>query len=150
MATWNIGPFDNDDAVDWCASLEAADPNHRTEVVRQALEPAAHGHADVTVCTAARAIAAAATMLQAITETQPSNSPYAPRFLLGRGEIEASPPLCALALDALDAIISDGSKWHQQWAQNVEFDEALEGVRHLRASLAAVAPGAMPRFRRAS
>jgi hypothetical protein len=138
MATWNVGPFDNDDAVDWCERLEASAPESRQVFVRQTLETAARQGADTSAVAGAEAIAAAATVLQALTGVQTTNSPYAPRFLLGRRDIQATPALCGLAVRAIDSVLAQGSAWRVRWAQDVEEDDALTSVKDLRA---AVAPG---------
>src|SRR3954454_18408954 len=83
MATWQVGPYDNDEAVEWCGCLESTRPTARRELVSATLAAAATppGH-DLAAADAARAVAAAATVLQSLTGAPTSNSPFAPRFLL--------------------------------------------------------------------
>ncbi|WP_111213684.1 DUF4259 domain-containing protein [Micromonospora craterilacus] len=135
MAVWHLGPFDNDDAVEWCGALEASAPEQRTEYLRQALAAAAARGPKPTAGEAARAVAAAATALQSLTGTPTSNSAYAPWFL-GRGDIQVSPSLLDLAARALDVVLADGSAWRQRWAGDVEEEEALAVVEDLRRRLA--------------
>ena len=40
MATWQLGPFDNDDAVEWCDELERKPADQRPALVRRTLEAA--------------------------------------------------------------------------------------------------------------
>ncbi|MFV2023152.1 DUF4259 domain-containing protein [Micromonospora sp. LOL_028] len=138
MATWQFGPFDNDEAVEWCATLEDADPDRRAELTREALVKVA-SPADVgTAEDAARAIAAAAVVLQALTGKPVSTSAYGPRFLAGREQIQASPELRDLAARALDAALAPGSAWRLQWHDDVEEEEAIATVEELRHALLAV------------
>ncbi|WP_433230010.1 DUF4259 domain-containing protein [Micromonospora sp. CA-248260] len=136
MATWQLGPFDNDDAVEWCAALEAIAPDRRTELVRRSLDAAVSADHALTSGEAARAVAAAATVLQSITGAPVSDSAYAPRFLLGRRDIQVSASLRDLATRALDAMLADGSAWRLRWADDVEEEDALTVIEELRADLA--------------
>ncbi|MGC4761391.1 DUF4259 domain-containing protein [Micromonospora sp. DT46] len=135
MATWQLGPFDNDDAVEWCGILETTAPAQRTELVRDVLEAVVSSGPALPAGEAARAIAAAATVLQSLTGAPASDSAYAPRFLLGRRDIRVSPSLQALAMRALDVVLANGSTWRQRWADDVEEEEALAVIEELRLSL---------------
>lgn len=135
MATWQLGPFDNDEAVEWCATLESIDPDERLELVRHTLEAAVTAGPTLAVEEAARAIAAAATVLQSLTGVPASESAYAPRFLLGRDDIPVAPSLRALAGQALDTILAKGSTWRLRWAGDIEEEEALAVAEDLRTKL---------------
>jgi hypothetical protein len=37
VGAWDSGPFDNDDAADFAAQLDEADPNQRIVMIREAL-----------------------------------------------------------------------------------------------------------------
>ncbi|WCN82516.1 DUF4259 domain-containing protein [Micromonospora sp. LH3U1] len=140
MATWQLGPFDNDDAVEWCGRLEDTAPDQRESFVRRTLEAAVlAGHA-LAPEDAAQAIAAAATVLQSIAGTRAPDSAYAPHFLLGRKDIRATPPLRSLATRALDAALAQGSRWRLRWAEDVEEEEAFVVIEELRNSLASARP----------
>lgn len=136
MATWNVGPFDNDDATEWCERLEATESDQRAALVQSALETAVRAGVDLSPSKAAEALAAAGTVLQALTGAQLSNSPYAPRFLLGRNDIDVSPALRDLAVRAIDSIGCEGSPWRERWVQDVEAEEAFSLLAELRASIA--------------
>lgn len=135
MATWNVGPFDNDDAAEWCERLEATGSDQRTALVQSTLEAAVRAGVNLSPGGAAEALAAAATVLQALTGAQPSNSPYAPRFLLGRDDIDVSPALRDLAVRAIDSIGCEGSPWRERWVQDVEAEEAFALLAELRESI---------------
>ncbi|WP_329106858.1 DUF4259 domain-containing protein [Micromonospora sp. NBC_01699] len=156
MATWQFGPFDNDDAVEWCAILEGSAPDQRTELVRRTLEAAALAGPALPPERAAQAIAAAATVIQSLTGMPSSESAYAPRFLLGRADVYVDPSLRDLATRALEAVLAEGSAWRLRWAGNIEEEEALSVVKKLSTSLATGSPrphrskvvsGQMPRER---
>ncbi|MCO1593837.1 DUF4259 domain-containing protein [Micromonospora sp. RHAY321] len=136
MATWQVGPFDNDEAVEWCGVLEAIAPDRRTDLARRALEAAVPAGRAPTVGEAARAVAAAATILQSLTGASVSDSAYAPRFLLGRRDIRVNASLRDLATRALDGVLEDGSTWRLGWAGDVEEEDALAVIEELRANLA--------------
>ncbi|GAB3954629.1 DUF4259 domain-containing protein [Micromonospora vulcania] len=140
MATWQLGPFDNDDAVEWCGLLEATAPGQRLDLVRQTLEPAVTAGRALASEDAARAIAAAATVLQSLTGTPPSDSAYAPHFLIGRHDIGVTPSLLDLATRALDTVLAADSTWRLRWAEDVEEEEALAVVEELRVNLASARP----------
>ncbi|MCF0093113.1 DUF4259 domain-containing protein [Micromonospora sp. MH99] len=139
MATWQLGPFDNDDAVEWCGELENVAPDQRANFVRLTLDAAVAAGRGLSPEDAARAIAAAATLLQAVDGASPSDSAYAPRFLLGRTDVRVTAELRRLATRALDAALANGSAWRLGWAEDVEEEEAFEVVDALRDKLAQAA-----------
>ncbi|MEU7570081.1 DUF4259 domain-containing protein [Micromonospora sp. NPDC049240] len=139
MATWQLGPFDNDDAVEWCDALEAAPLDQRAELVRNTLAVAVAGRA-LTAGEAARAVAAAATALQSLSGMPFSNSAYAPRFF-GRGALAVDSSIRDLAVRALGEVLANGSAWRLRWADDIEEEEALAVVESLRSHLiSAVTP----------
>jgi hypothetical protein len=73
MGTWDIGPFDNDTAVDWTYGLRDSDGfGYVEDTLDQALaiDSAAVMDADVGVC----AVAAAAALARALDDTEPSSA----------------------------------------------------------------------------
>jgi hypothetical protein len=60
MGNWDIGPFDNDGAADWCGNLHDAEPAERVGLIRQALREAAAETGFLDSREGERAIAAAA------------------------------------------------------------------------------------------
>lgn len=134
MATWQFGPFDNDDAVEWCDALEAATLDQRAELVSDTLAVAAAGRA-LTAGEAARAVAAAAAALQSLSGVPFSNSAYAPRFLSGRGAMAVDSSIRDLAVRALGEVLANGSAWRLRWADDIEEEEALAVVESLRSHL---------------
>ncbi|WBB96400.1 DUF4259 domain-containing protein [Solwaraspora sp. WMMA2059] len=136
MATWQFGPFDNDEAVEWCAALEEADPDQRAELTREALAKMASPAGVGTAEDAARAIAAAAVVLQALTGKPVSASAYSPHFLAERNDIQLDSGVRELAVRAIDVVLAVGSAWRIHWQADVEEEEAITVVEGLRNSLA--------------
>jgi hypothetical protein len=130
MATWNIGPFDNDDAVEWCDRFEATAPEHRTAEIERTLRQAA-----ITETTAAETVAAAAVLCQVHTGQPDATTRYAPRFVTGSNDVIASPELLRLAKTALEAVMREESSWRLRWADDVEGELALEGLERLYSAL---------------
>jgi hypothetical protein len=134
MATWQVGPFDNDDAAEWCADLENADSQRRVELIHLTLRAAARA-GNVTAADGTRAVAAAATVVQCDTGRPVSDSPYAPRFLMDSQDIVVDQALRDLAARALDAVLGEASAWRALWSGDIEEDEAFAVVERLRAAL---------------
>lgn len=135
MATWNFGPFDNDDAVEWCDRLQSTDPVRRGDLVEMTLSEAVAHPAEVTAASSSEIIAAAAAVLQAATGAPIPTTPYATVFPTGTEGIEPTPRLIAIARTALEVIVTEGSAFRRQWAGDVEEDLALENVERLHHGL---------------
>ncbi|MBB2944599.1 hypothetical protein FB565_004332 [Actinoplanes lutulentus] len=135
MATWHFGPFDNDDAVDWCSRLESAIGAARAAIVRDAMTVVTTQRTGFSDAEASEALAAAATVLQVMSGKADSRSGYAPRFLLETQDVAGTPELRALAVAALDAIVADGSPWRTRWMHDVEEDDAIDAVERMRSAL---------------
>ncbi|WP_176710583.1 DUF4259 domain-containing protein [Micromonospora sediminicola] len=136
MATWNVGPFDNDAAAEWCEQFEAAAPAERTEAVSGALRRATLDSAPpLSDMAAAQAVAAAAVVLQAHTGLPDLTTPHAPRFVAGADHVDVTPDLLRLTRVAVEVIMREDSSWRRGWADDVEGDLAVEALEHLYAAL---------------
>lgn len=124
MGAWGDGPFDNDEAADWCADLDEAEPAERGELVTAALAAAveATDHLDVDV--ASRAIAAAALVAAQRPGAPMLDLVYAPRFLSAGVLLELGHDTRALALRALDAVAGPESEWRELWEASGNDDPA--------------------------
>ena len=119
MGTWDVGPFDNDTAANWCGGLHDADPAQRVELIRAALAAVAdHGDDDLDSDVVVEAIAAAAIVASQLPGGTPITSPYAPDFLLAGGAVDVPDDVPSLALRALDRITADNSEWRQLWEED--------------------------------
>jgi hypothetical protein len=138
MGTWDVGPFDNDTAADWCGDLHDAAPAQRPAMVRGAFTAViddGDGYLDSDL--AVEAIAAAAIVASQLPGGAAITSSYAPDFLLEGGSIEVPADVPALAVRALDRIAGDDSEWRELWEEAEEGARAFAGLRQIRATIAA-------------
>lgn len=135
MATWNVGPFDNDEAAEWCDRFQATDSAHRAEFVESTLADAASQSIEMTAEHSAEVIAAAATVLHAATGRLPAATPYAMVVLTETEGIDPTPRLIALAHTALEILMADDSAFRRHWAGDEEEELALESVERIRHAL---------------
>ena len=135
MGTWDVGPFDNDTAADWCGDLDRAAPEQRASLIREALRRVAeHGDGYLDSDLAAEAIAAAAVAASQLPGGTAVETAYAPDFLLEGGTVEVTGDVPALAVRALDRIVEKDSEWHELWEEAEDsYPQALAAVQALRA-----------------
>ncbi|MGX1133082.1 hypothetical protein RKD49_005272 [Streptomyces glaucescens] len=132
MGTWDVGPFDNDTAADFCNSLDDAPPEQREGIVRAALGTtvATIGHLDADI--ADEAVAAAALVAAQCPGGDPADPVYGPE--------EPLPDLTALrdlAVRALDRVLGGQSELRELWAES-DGGPWQESVARLRRVLSAV------------
>ncbi|GAA1040087.1 hypothetical protein GCM10009557_60380 [Virgisporangium ochraceum] len=134
MGTWDVGPFDNDTAADWCGDLDEAAPEQREALIRDVLTRVAeHGEEYLDSDDAVEAIAAAAIVSSQLPGGTPIETAYAPDFLLEGGRVEVAADIPAIAVRALDRIVGDDSEWRELWAEAEEsYPRALASVREIR------------------
>ncbi|MFF3228840.1 DUF4259 domain-containing protein [Nocardia suismassiliense] len=137
MGAWDTGPFDNDEAADWCDELQNADPAERPSMIRQALWAAAEETGSLDHNTACAAIAAAAIVTSTVPGGQPITSVYAPDFLPEGGTVELSTGIASLAVLALDNVLGERSEWRDLWLNTESGTQraAFDSVTDLRAVL---------------
>ncbi len=137
MGTWDLGPFDNDTAADWCATFDEADEVTRIEMIEEALTAAADETEYLDSDYACEAIAAAAVVASQLPGGPAIDSAYAPDFITGGGTVDIPPHVPALALRALDRIVADDSEWRDLVDEADKLDEAVAVLAPIRESLAA-------------
>ncbi|GIJ43742.1 hypothetical protein Val02_06280 [Virgisporangium aliadipatigenens] len=137
MGAWDVGPFDNDSAADWCGHLHDADPQQRATLIRDALTRVAeHGDEYLDNVYATQAIAAAAIIASQLPDGTMVAFPYAPDFLLEGGTVEVADDVPAIAVRALDRIVDKDSQWRSLWEDAAEsYPQALASVRTIRVTL---------------
>jgi hypothetical protein len=136
MGTWDVGPFDNDTAADWCGDLQDATPAQRPSMVRRALAAVIDNGDDyLDSDLAAEAIAAATVVASQLPGGAAITSSYAPDFLLEGGRIEVPGDVPALAVRALDRIVGDDSEWRELWEESEEGTSALATVQQIRTAI---------------
>jgi hypothetical protein len=136
VGTWDIGPFDSDNAADWSFDLDEAEPGDRVDLIRRTLLKAADeaGYLDSTE--GSEAIAAAAVVAAQLPGAAPLTTPYAPDFLVEGGRVALAPELPALAVRALERVMGPDSEWCELWGEAFEPEKAYDVVRDLRRVLA--------------
>ena len=102
MGSWGPGPFDNDQAAEFAATLDNTPPDRREMVVRAALSFPVEFTAMVTEDAAKTAVAAAALVAAQCPAGQPVAALCAPSQPLPR----FTGDLAALAQRALDAVLT--------------------------------------------
>ena len=136
MGTWDVGPFDNDTAADWCGDLDEAAPEQRAALIRDALSRVAeHGDEYLDSGDAVKAIAAAAIVASQLPGGTAIQTHYAPDFLLEGGAVEVADDVPAIAVRALDRIVDEDSEWRELWEDAEEsYPQALASVQTIRAT----------------
>ncbi|MBO3750037.1 DUF4259 domain-containing protein [Streptosporangiaceae bacterium NEAU-GS5] len=134
MGMWDVGPFDNDSAADWCGDLDDAEAAERPELIRDALTAAADEQGYLDSHEACAAIAAAA--IVAAQHGGPAiTSPYAPDFMLNGGTVQLPADVAALALRALDRVVAAESEWRALWEEADGFAAATGSLTTIREAL---------------
>jgi hypothetical protein len=117
VGAWDSGPFDNDDAADFAAELDDADPNQRILLLREALQAAIDSDdEDAEDETFPRAVAAAAVIAATRVDTG-SDSAYAPKFLSSDDPIDVPEDLVELAVLALDRLADSESEYAELFGE---------------------------------
>ncbi|MGW4382706.1 DUF4259 domain-containing protein [Kitasatospora sp. NPDC004531] len=134
MGTWDIGPFDNDDAADFAGELDATDPEEREALIRAVLTNDGTGEFDdLDGDDGARIVAAAALVASQCPGGTPVTTAHGPEQPLPR----FAPELRRLALDALAGVLTDDSELAELWDESDEGPAWRSEVERLRAVLAA-------------
>ncbi|GAB3840856.1 DUF4259 domain-containing protein [Dactylosporangium cerinum] len=134
MGTWDVGPFDNDTAADWCYDLDEAAADERLPFIRVTFS-ATVDEPRLRNRLADRAFAAAAVVASQLPGGEPVVSPYAPDFLLDGGTLDVPGDVVPLALRALDRIVGEHSQWRELWEDAGLYDDAAGALQTVRATL---------------
>ncbi|AXG78688.1 DUF4259 domain-containing protein [Streptomyces paludis] len=135
MGTWDVGPFDNDTAGDWCDALDKASPDAREGIIRDALVRTADTTGLLDANVAEEAVAAAALVAAQCSGGEPAD-PYC-------GPAEPLPDLTglrALALQSLDRVMAEPSELPDLWAMS-DGDYWQRNVDRLHNTLMPQPPG---------
>jgi hypothetical protein len=136
MGAWDVGPFDNDTAADWCGDLNDAAPQERPDLIRRALTGACVPEDTYLDCDeAAEAVAAAAVVASQLPDGPRIDTPYAPDFLLAGDSVEVPDDVRPLALRALDRIAGQNSEWRELWEESERFAEVTAVLQPIRVVL---------------
>ncbi len=128
MGAWDAGPFDNDDAADFTAELEDADPNQRLILIRLALEAAVDAEDEEELEEGQPRAVAAAAVLAASRPDAPLDPAYAPKFLAANEPLEAPDDLVELAILTLDRVAGSGTEWAELFIEGGTLDSLREAL----------------------
>ena len=135
MGAWDVGPFDNDDAADFCDQLDGTQPADRAALLRATLTAAAHETGYLDKLWANPAVAAAAIVAANRPGAPPVQSTYAPDFLTTGERLDLDEDIRQLAVRALDRVVGEQSEWRNLWSETASFAGALAAVAEIRAAL---------------
>ncbi|GGP96696.1 DUF4259 domain-containing protein [Streptomyces roseolilacinus] len=113
MGTWDIGPFDNDTAADFCGDLDEAPAGRREGIIRDALTRVIGAAGCLEAPESEEAVAAAALVAAQCPGGEPAHPVYGPE--------EPLPDLTGLrdlALRALDRVVTDPSELMDLWTES--------------------------------
>jgi hypothetical protein len=132
MGTWDVGPFDNDDAADFAGDLDDAPAQVRIEMIGAVLERVANPEEnDSRLSDAPRAVAAAAL----IAAQRPGGAPVD----AGYGPSTPMPPFPAylrdFAINALDCVITKPTWLAEAWDESPNGPEWRRTISDLRTVL---------------
>jgi hypothetical protein len=127
VGAWGTGPFENDDAADFVATLDDLDPDDRTDAIREALTEAAQQADYLERDAASEAIAAAAILAAQLPDAEPLDSARGPKE-----PIEPLPDeLRPIAVAALTRVLADESELNELWADSPDGEAWLTTVADL-------------------
>lgn len=135
MGTWDVGPFDNDTAADFCDDLDEAAAGEREGIVRGILTRVIDTAGDLEAPESEQAVAAAALVAAQCSGGEPADPVYGPE--------EPLPDLAGLrdlALQALDRVMTDPSELMDLWAES-DGGPWRATIRRLRGVLLPQPPG---------
>ncbi|WP_415952682.1 DUF4259 domain-containing protein [Streptomyces sp. KLOTTS4A1] len=113
MGTWDVGPFDNDTAADFCGELDEAAAGERTDLIRSVLSRVIDTAGYLEAPESEQAVAGAALVAAQCPGGEPADPAYGPE--------ERLPDLTGLrdlALHALDRVMTEPSELMDLWAQS--------------------------------
>jgi Domain of unknown function (DUF4259) len=129
VGAWDSGPFDNDDAADFAAELDDADPNERLVLIREALQSAIDpADEDEEEAAQPRAVAAAAVLAAGRIDPVPLDSSYAPKFLATGEPMDVPDDLLELAVLALDRIAESDTEWAELFGEGGTLDTLRDAL----------------------
>jgi hypothetical protein len=134
MGAWGTGPFDNDDAADFAASLDDLEPEDRTNAIREALTEAAGETDYLERDTGAAAVAAAAVVAAQYPDGDPIDSTHGPKQSIP----DLSEELRPIAVQALTRVLADDSELNELWSESPDGEAWFAMVAQLAEVLTAV------------
>lgn len=132
MGTWDVGPFDNDDAADFAGELDDAPPQARIEMIGAVLKRVADpAGGDSRLSDAPRAVAAAAL----IAAQCPGGTPVDPNYGPSTPMPQLPTHLSDLAISALDTVITKPTWLAEAWNESPNGTQWRRTISDLRTVL---------------
>ena len=134
MGTWDLGPFDNDVAADWCDDLDHAPKAERAAILRKTFSAAIDEVDYLELNDGSEIVAAAAVVAAHQPNARRIDTPYAPDFLTAGQFLDLPDDLAALASRALDRVTGEGTELRDTY-EGDEFSAWLTSIALVRAEL---------------
>jgi Domain of unknown function (DUF4259) len=132
MGAWGVGPFENDDALDFLADLSELPAEALGRRLSAALD-LGEGYLEVPQASAA---VAAAALIAAARGAAYGNLDDEVMALARSGRVRDDARLRDMALTALARVNSATSEWRELWSESDSAAEADVMIVHLRSALA--------------
>ena len=131
MGAWGTGPFDNDDAADFAASLDHLEPEYRVGAIRSALTHAAEQTGYLDRDAGSAAVAAAALFAAQRGNDIPIDCIHGPKQLIP----ELPDDVGGIAIGALNRVLAECSELNELWLDSPDAEAWLHMVSNLAAAL---------------
>ncbi|MFD5661831.1 DUF4259 domain-containing protein [Streptomyces hirsutus] len=132
MGTWDVGPFDNDEAADFAYALDETAPDKREELVRATLNRAVQAPDYLESPQAQEAVGAAALIAAQCPGGEQISTSYGPEEALPTFADDLQP----LAVEALDRVAAEESELAELWDDAPDGPKWRQSISLLRAILA--------------
>jgi hypothetical protein len=137
MGAWGTGPFDNDDAADFAASLDHLQPEFRVGAIRTVLAQAAEQRGYLERDAGGAAVAAAALVAAQRDDHIPIDCIHGPKQT-----IPVLPDdLRHIAVHALTRVLAECSELNELWIDSPDAEAWLHMVSTLTTTLSAARAG---------
>jgi uncharacterized protein DUF4259 len=128
MTAVRVGPFENDDALDFLDDLEEAEPEERPQKVVRALHRVVRAQDYIEAPLMAQAVAAAAVVAGSVDPDCLGRERFRPRWI-EEDPLEVDDDLDELAASVLRrALRHDDNEWWELWDEADATDEVTEVV----------------------
>jgi hypothetical protein len=131
MGTWDVGPFDNDEAADFAHTLDETAPDKREELVRATLNRAVQTPDYLEGPQAQEAVGAAALIAAQCPGGEQISTSYGPEEVLPTFAAGLQP----LAVEALDRVVAEDSELAELWGDAPNGPKWRQNISLLRAIL---------------
>lgn len=131
MGAWGTGPFDNDDAADFAASLDHLEPHYRVGAIRAVLTQAAEQTGYLDRDAGGAAVAAAALLASQRGDDIPIDCIHGPKQTIP----ELPDDLREIAVHALNRVLGECSELNELWLDSPDGGAWLHMVSNLTTAL---------------